>query len=62
MIKSDTFPVVALDHRHVVIRVEMVLHMESIPPREDLVAPRTISRVHAPPVETVLERRKSGIL
>ena len=57
-----TLPVVALDHGHVVVRIEVVLHMESIPPREDLVAPGTIRRVHAPPVETVLERTEGGVL
>ena len=57
-----TLPVVALDHRHIRIRVEVVLDMEPVPPREDLVAYGTVLRVHAPAMEAVFERRKSGVL
>ena len=57
-----TLPVVALDHRHVVVRIQMMLHMEAIPPREDLVTNGTVLRVHAPAMKTVFERRKRGVL
>ena len=57
-----TLPVVALDHGHVVVRVEVVLDVQPVPPREDLVAERAVLRVHAPSMETVFEGRERGVL
>ena len=57
-----TLPVVALDHRHIVVRVEVVLDMEAIPPAEDLVTYCTVLRVHAPSMKAVFEGAEGGIL
>ena len=57
-----TLPVVALDHRHVVVRVEVVLHVQPIPPAEDLITYGTVLRVHAPSMKTVFEGRERGVL
>ena len=57
-----TLPVVALNHRHIVVRVQVVLHMEAIPPAEDLITYCTVLRVHAPAMKTVFEGRERGVL
>ena len=57
-----TLPVVALDHRHIVVRVEVVLDVQAVPPREDLVTYGTVLRVHAPAMKTVFEGRERGVL
>ena len=50
-----TLPVITVYHRHVVVRVEVVLDMEAIPPAEDLVTYCTVLRVHAPSMKTILK-------
>ena len=57
-----TLPIITVYHRHVVVRVEVVLHVQPIPPREDLVAYGTVLRVHAPAMKTVFEGRERGVL
>ena len=57
-----TLPIITVNHRHVVVRVEVVLDVEPIPPREDLVAYCTVLRVHAPAMKTVFEGRERGVL
>ena len=57
-----TLPVVALDHRHVVVRVEVVLDVQPIPPRKDLITYGTVLGVHAPAMKTVFEGRERGVL
>jgi len=57
-----TLPVITVDHSHIRVRVEVVLDVQAIPPREDLVAYGTVLRVHAPSMKTVFEGRERGIL
>ena len=57
-----TLPVITVYHRHIIIRVEVVLHMEPIPPAEDLITYGTVLGVHAPAMETVFEGRERGVL
>ena len=57
-----TLPVVALDHRHIIIRIEVVLDMQAIPPTKNLVTERPVLGVHAPPVEAILEGREGRVL
>ena len=57
-----TLPVVALDHRHIVVRVEVVLDVQAVPPREDLVTYGTVLRVHAPAMKTILKSTERGVL
>ena len=40
----------------------MMLDVQAVPPREDLVAERAVLRVHAPSMETVFEGRERGVL
>ena len=57
-----TLPIITFDHSHVVVRVEVVLHVQAIPPAEDLVTNGTVLRVHAPSMKTVFEGRERGVL
>ena len=57
-----TLPIITVYHRHIIIRVQVVLDMEPVPPAEDLVAERAVLRVHAPSMETVFEGRERGVL
>ena len=57
-----TLPIITVNHRHVVVRVEVVLDVQAVPPREDLVAERAVLRVHAPAMKTVFEGRERGVL
>ena len=50
-----TLPIITVYHRHVVVRVEVVLHVQPVPPREDLITYCAVLRVHAPPVEAILK-------
>ena len=57
-----TLPVVALDHRHIVVRIEVMLHVEPVPPAEDLITYSAVLRVHAPSMEAILKSTERGIL
>ena len=57
-----TLPVVALDHRHIRIRIQMMLDVQPVPPAEDLVTYCTVLGVHAPAMKTVFEGRERGVL
>ena len=57
-----TLPIIPVYHRHIRIRIQMMLHMEAIPPAEDLITYGTVLRVHAPSMKTVLEGTEGGIL
>ena len=50
-----TLPIITVNHRHIRIRIEVVLDMEAIPPREYFITPGAVGGVHAPPVEAVLK-------
>ena len=57
-----TLPIITVYHRHIRVRIEVVLDVQAVPPREDLVTYSTVLRVHAPSMETVFEGRERGIL
>ena len=57
-----TLPIITVNHRHVVVRVEVVLDVQAVPPREDLVTYCAVLRVHAPAMKTVFEGRERGVL
>ena len=57
-----TLPIITVNHRHVVVRVEVVLDVQAVPPREDLVTYGTVLRVHAPAMKTILKSTERGVL
>ena len=57
-----TLPIITVYHRHIRVRVEVVLHVQAIPPREDLITYGTVLRVHAPAMKTVFEGTERGVL
>ena len=57
-----TLPVITVYHRHIRVRIQMMLDVQAVPPAEDLITYGTVLRVHAPAMKTVFEGTERGIL